>query len=107
MSKKKKRSYRSMTIPLAPIIGLAGGFAGPMGDSPIEYAMKGDWRSCIVRLMKSYTGYDPNVGGWNWEDLKHGLMPLVGGLLIHKFVGGSPLNLNRVLARNKIPLIRI
>lgn len=107
MSKKKRRRSGGLTIPLAPIMGLAAGFAGPMGDSPIEYAMQKDWRSFFVRLAKSYTGFDVNTGGWSAQYLANGVLPLLAGVLVHKFVGGPPLNFNKMLARNKIPFIRI
>lgn len=108
MVRRRKRRYRrSLTIPLAPAIGLAAGFAGPMGHSPIDWAMKRDWRSSLVRLTKNYTGFDPNTGNWNASDLAYGFLPLLAGVLVHKFVGGYPLNVNKMLAQHKIPLIRI
>lgn len=88
-------------------MGLAAGFVGPMGDSPMEYALKGDYRSMIVRLAKSYTGYDANTGKWEPHLMASGLVPLVIGLAVHKFVGGAPLNANRALAAANVPVIRI
>jgi len=88
MAKKKRRYSRSLTIPLAPVIGLGVGLTtAPPGysDGPIGWFLKGNWQN----------------------GMRAGLGPVVLGMLIHKFVGGSPLNLNRILARHKIPLLRI
>jgi len=98
----KKRRFRGLTIPLAPIAGLAAGLA-----TPLDYAMKGDWDSALAAISMRYTGYNPATKVWNPEDLKMGLVPLIIGVLVHKFVGGPPLNLNRTLARAGVPFIRI
>ena len=103
MSKKKRRYNRNITIPLAPIAGLAAG----MSTAIVDGAMKGNWELFFNELCRNYTGYNPYDQTWNVFSLKKGLLPLVIGLLVHKFVGGSPLNLNRTLARHKIPFIRI
>ena len=100
--RRKRRRSAGMTIPLAPVAGLFAGLAGP-----IDYALRGDFNSAMIKVCKNYTGYNPEVGVWSPEDLKSGVLPLVIGLLVHKFVGGPPLNLNKVLARAKVPFIRI
>jgi len=102
MAKKKRRRSRSITIPLAPIAGLGAGLA-----TPISQALAGNYESAFYYLSQNYTGVDPRTGQFNIEHLKRGLVPLLGGLLVHKFVGGSPLNLNRILARANVPFIRI
>ena len=101
MAKKKRRS-RKMTIPLAPIAGLAAGLAWP-----IEAAVNGDLHLALRRLGLRYTGFDPETGAFDINALKDGVGPLIVGLLVHKFVGGSPLNLNRMLASANVPFIRI
>ena len=95
-----------MTIPVAPIIGVGTALAAGQ-YSPLESALRGDWNTTLIRLSRRLTGYDPSTGRWDWNNLLQGLVPIAAGLLIHKFVGGSPLNLNRILAQHKIPLIRI
>lgn len=105
--KRKKRAARKFTLPIAPIVGLLAGLAGPQGDSPIQYALDGDYESAIARLSKSYTGYDPNTGKWEPHLMTAGLVPLLIGGLVHKFVGGAPLNMNRMLASANVPVIRI
>lgn len=101
MAKPKKRRSKQMTVPLSIVGGLGAGLA-----EPIMWAMGGDYDAAIYKLMENYTGYDIRTQRW---DLKHarGIPPLIIGALIHKFVGGSPLNINRTLARAGIPFIRI
>jgi len=98
--KRGRRNY-SMTIPLAPVIGLVAGLA-----KPAALAYHGDLEGAAYIALENYTGFDI-AGGFDIERLKRGLLPLVMGLLVHKFVGGPPLNLNRVLGRAKVPFIRI
>lgn len=99
---RRRRSRRrySMTIPLAPVAGLAVGLS-----KPISYAISGNYEEAMKELAANYTGY--YEGKWNPKHMVHGLAPLVVGLLVHKFVGGPPLNLNRVLGRARVPFIRI
>lgn len=104
MTNKNKKKKPGFKIPLATVLGLAAGFVGPMGDSPVEYIQKGDYRSAIVRLGKSYTGYDANTGKWEPGLMAGGVLPLVIGCLVSKFVGGWPLNVNR---RIRLPFIKI
>ena len=101
MAKKKKRRY-SMTIPLAPIIGLAAGMA-----KPAQKLMAGDIEGAIEELSWNYLGYSPARKQFDITALVNGTLPLVVGLLVHKFVGGAPLNFNKILAAAKVPFIRI
>jgi len=101
MAKKKRRRSRSMTIPLAPIIGLASGLA-----LPAQEIIAGRIESGMDIALANFTGFSKD-GSFNMERLKRGLLPVIAGLLVHKFVGGAPLNLNRVLAASKVPFIRI
>ena len=102
MTKRKRRRSSGISIPLAPIAGLAAG----LGE-PIARVISGDYDGAIVLLGRHYTGFDSKSGTFQPNYLKKGLLPLIAGLLVHKFVGGTPLNLNRVLARAKVPFIRI
>ena len=96
-----KRKKKQFTLPLAPIIGLGVGLAGPIKDimdGEVEYAMN--------KLKYSYLGLMPD-NTFKPEALMSGLVPLIVGGLVHKFVGGAPLNLNRMLASANVPVIRI
>ena len=101
-SRKRKRRSRGMTIPLAPVIGLIG----PMAPRIIPSLIRGDFGGALHEARNIYTGFDEH-GNFHFEWLMQGIMPLIGGLLVHKFVGGAPLNANRILANANVPFIRI
>lgn len=103
VASKKKRAKSKPTAPMAVLIGLGAGLV-----EPIQNAMKGDYQAAGRQLSMNYTGVDPiNADrGIQFEQLKKGLLPLVAGALVHKFVGGT-LGVNRVLGRAKVPYIRI
>ena len=110
MAKRKRRRSSSMTIPLAPILGLVGGFVIPatwQGQSPLSLIMAGRFPDAIEGLMSNYTGLNPRTGQFRIEDLMHGVGSLVLGGMVHKFVGGKPLNINAMLGRAGVPIIRI
>ena len=106
--KKKYRRSRSLTIPLAPTLGIASGFLTSASgeDTPLNAFINGRWKDGMWHLMMNFTGYNFKDGSWNITRAT-ALWATIAGLLIHKFVGGSPLNLNRLLARSRVPLIRI
>lgn len=105
----RRRRKGGMTIPLAPVTGLIAGFITPSwyGKSAVQWAMEGDIESALKTVVNNYTGYRIDLGQWKPEGLAHGVAPIVAGLLVHKFVGGAPLNLNRLLGRAKVPFIRM
>ena len=104
-----RRRRGKPTVPVAPILGLSVGFLTrrpDWGASPVELMVKGDWNMAFESLKQSYLGIMPD-GSFNPALMQHGLLPLALGLCVHKFIGGSPLNFNRVLAKAKVPYIRI
>jgi len=106
--RRRRRRRRSMTIPVAPVIGLATGIFAPSAFGPTiaERIQQGRWTDAGKIAALQYLGYDVYTGKWDIFKAR-GLLPIAMGLLVHKFVGGSPLNLNRMLARHNIPLVRI
>lgn len=110
MGKKRRRRSRGMTIPLAPTIGLLAGLIGPAEDhseGPLAMIQQGRLEEAFRQVAKSYTGIDVKDGSFKISRLSRGVAPLAAGLLVHKFVGGAPLNANAMLARAKVPFIRI
>lgn len=99
---KRGRRRRGMTIPIAPIMGLAAGLI-----EPVQTAMQGNMPAAFQTACRNYTGYDPIMMTWDYTWALRGIAPLIAGLLVHKYVGGPPLNLNQVLARAKVPFIRL
>lgn len=99
---RRRRGRGGFTLPIAPVLGLAAGLV-----PGIKLAMSGDPERGIRDIMASYTGFDYETGVWNPSWMLRGIVPLAVGLLVHKFIGGPPLNLNQTLARAKVPIIRI
>lgn len=92
-----------MTIPIAPILGLAAGMAEPI----TAFASGASLESAGNIAIRAYTGYDIFSHDWGWQRMMNGVVPLAIGLMIHKFVGGRPLNANAALARAGVPYLRI
>ena len=103
--KKRRRRKRGMTIPLAPVAGLAYGIAGGPYP-PLESLLRGDIQATLLRFAERYTGIN-KFGQFEPAKLSMGVLPLIAGVLVHKFVGGSPLNLNRTLAAAGVPFLRL
>ena len=100
--KNRKMGKRKFTLPLAVIGGLSAGLA-----RPVKHLMAGEYENAMTVLSQNYTGWSIQQGNWDAVRMKEGLLPLVIGALVHKFVGGPPINLNRMLASAGVPLIRI
>ena len=102
MARRRKRGKRKFTLPIAVLGGLAAGLA-----PGIQMAFDGDYEGAIKNVVGNYTGYDMNTQKWWVPNMAKGLLPLVIGILVHKYVGGPPLNVNRMLASANVPIIRI
>jgi len=100
-----------MTLPIAPIAGLAAGLLGaPPGYSRGPIGVLLEERNPVLAgkaIVSNYTGYSIDEGNFTIQRLSVGLVPLIVGCLVHKFVGGAPLNVNRMLGSAGVPLIRI
>ena len=93
-----------MTLPVAPIAGLAAGLY-----DPVYHMLHGNPTEGFAHLCWQYTGYDPTMNNTFQSaitGLSRGVLPLVAGALVHKFVGGT-LGVNRALARAKVPFVRL
>lgn len=99
--RKNKRRSRKFTIPLAPICGI---LAAPAIQAGAKAALAGDVDGVIYEAGKfvGFTGdrFDAFALGSN-------ILPIMIGILVHKFVGGAPLNVNRMLAAANVPIVRI
>lgn len=104
----RSRKKKSMTIPLAPVMGVLAGAlrTAPSGSNIVENIMTGDFAGLAYNARELFAGID-NTGAFRPEWLLQTYGPMAVGALIHKFVGGSPLNLNRMLAAAGVPFIRI
>lgn len=96
-----RRRSKSMTIPLAPLAGLAVGML-PVAQS----LMAGKADSAMSSLVYAYTGWRTWDNTWSWRGLERGLLPLAVGAIVHKVIGGK-LGVNRALASAGVPFIRL
>lgn len=101
MAKKKKNSRRrKFTLPMAVITPFVW-----KSYSAIQNAAGGNYDQAVRDLMWHFAAIDSS-GNFNPDALKTWI-PVIMGLLVHKFVGGAPLNLNRALGNAGVPIIRI
>ena len=97
---RSRRRSSSMGIPVFPLAGLAVGMA------PVIKEMAGGNMVGAGRLLQYfYTPWDPWSNKFSVAGMRQGMLPLVTGILIHKYIGGK-LGLNRSLAQAGVPLIR-
>jgi len=101
MAKKKKRGARKFTLPIAPIAGL---LAAPAIRAGAKAAIAGDIDGVMYEAGK-FVGFTD--GKFDAFALGSNILPIIIGILVHKFVGGPPLNVNRMLAAANVPVIRI
>ena len=99
---KRKRGSRKFTIPLAPIAGI---IAAPAVRAGVEAVLAGNWKGAMDEAGK-FVGWGPD-GKFDAFALGSNIGPIILGIIVHKFVGGPPLNVNRMLAAANVPVIRI
>lgn len=103
MAKAKKfKAKQKMTIPVAVVAG----FGVPAGRLVNDWFKYRDVNIVTREAGQFFTGYDWTTGQFNMASLRFGLVPVIAGTLVHKFIGGK-LGVNRALAKAKIPLLRL
>jgi len=86
------------TFSLGIIAGLAPGITRSFGVFQASGA-----QAAANEALAIYSGFDPVTRRWTVANMNFGLMPLIAGLLVSRFVGGS-LGVNRILGRSRIPI---
>lgn len=99
---RAKHRSKGMTLPLAVLAGMAV----PAIDLYKNGISQGDAGRTMNTAAAIFTGYNPESHTWEMAYLKRGLLPVVAGILVHKFVGGK-LGVNRALAGAGVPFIRL
>jgi hypothetical protein len=97
---RARKAASKMTIPIAPLAGLAAGMI-----QPVDVMSKGDWIGGIKIMCRAYTGFDPFLNKFDLNNLKQGLVPLLAGIATHRLA--SMAGINRILAKAKVPLLRV
>lgn len=101
----KKRHYfksRKLEIPLAVVAG----FAAPTIKIYEHYRQMGGISAAAREAGRILTGFDFWDGRFVPRATLFGLVPIVAGALVHRFVGGR-LGVNRTLRNAGIPFIRL
>ena len=102
MAKKKgsRRRKSKPTIPLAIVAGFVP------GGRELVIAGRVNFPDHFLRVgTRIYTGFDPLTQVWRWSNMKNGTFPILGGLVVH--AAANFLGVNRMIARAKIPFLRI
>lgn len=97
--RKRNHSKRKFTLPLAVVGGFMPLITGIWARKDFGFAQIGQF------ILSSQTGFDWD-GGFHPASLKYGLVPELGGFLVHWLVGGK-LGVNRMLGKAGIPIVRI
>ena len=92
---------KGMTLPLAAIAG----FVPLVGVAHTSFK-QGGVELLGNNMLSNLTGYDAPTRTWAFSHMSKGLIPIVAGLLAHKFVG-QKLGVNRMLANAGVPLLRL
>ena len=100
-SDPKRRRSRQMTIPVAAVAGFL-----PLAGVVMQSMKDGGPSLVGYNVVSNLTGYDIPSHTWNWRYMERGTIPIVAGMLIHKFIGGK-LGVNRMLSRAGVPLVRL
>jgi len=99
--KKGFRRSKKTTLPIGLLAGLAPGATRVLAT----FQASGP-QVAANEALAIYSGYDPTTQSFSMGNLSFGLMPLLIGWGLHKFVGGG-LGINRALAQARVPLIRL
>lgn len=100
--KKRHHKKQGFTLPIAVIAGFAPGI--------LRFKAQGGFGSHTSGALKlavsHYIPYDYMTQKITFAGLKWGTIPIVIGLLTHKYIGGK-LGVNRMLKQMGIPVIRL
>lgn len=100
--KARGRRRKGFTLPLAVVAG----FAIPTAKIVIHTQHSGFVNGGIREAGRILVGFDHMEGRFNLAWLFHGLLPIIAGGVIHKFIGNR-LGINRAMSSAGIPLIRL
>lgn len=101
------RRAMGLKIPISIAVPLIGSFftRPHEGWNTIYDNLRGgNYPDALKCAVNGWTGFDTSTGKFAW--LPAFAIQTLGGVLVHKVIGGF-LGVNKVLARNRIPIIRI
>lgn len=92
-----RRNGNGRKIPIAVIAGFLPGIIWAS-----EAVFQGNLKGGMERIIAAYTGYEYAYRKWTPTYLNYGLVPVLGGLLIHG--AATWLGLNRWLRSTRLPI---
>jgi len=96
-----RRVAKKLTLPMGLLAGLAPGVTRTAQTFQANGA-----QAAANEALAIYSGFDTETNSFSMSNLSLGLVPLLVGWGLHKFVGGG-LGINRALAQARVPLIRL
>lgn len=102
----RRRHKTGFTVPISIVAGFAPGLStvwSHKAGGPAEMAAEAS-RVYMGYASTNQYGYNDTIGFHPYL-LKYGTLPVVMGVLAHKFIGGK-LGLNRMIAKAGIPILR-
>jgi hypothetical protein len=99
---RARRATKGFTLPVAVIAGF-----GPLVIYGMNDLRTGGVPSLLDGVSRRLTGFGTEGSGGLWEPkhLSRGLLPILGGLAVHKIAGR--MGINRALANAGIPFLRV
>jgi hypothetical protein len=104
MASKAKRAggrRRNFTLPVAAMLGFV-----PLAANIIDQVRYNGIAGLRDYVPRTIIPYDFQTKQWTMAYLGWGLWPILGGFAVHYLVGNK-LGVNRMLARARVPLLRL
>jgi hypothetical protein len=106
-AKKRRHSRGGFTLPLAVVAGFAPAAMDAWNVGKIRKDQPGGRVGGMLHMVAlDFAAYNTDTNSMDTNHLGTGWGAVVLGIAAHKFLGGT-LGVNRMLARAKIPVIRI
>jgi len=99
MKNGRPHHKRQITIPISIVAGFAPGIGAVATQFPNVKNM-----TSVASIV--YLGYDPSTNKFNPRTMAAGTLPVLLGVAVHKFIGGT-FGVNRMLAAAGVPFIRL
>lgn len=97
---KRRNGKEGFTLPVAILAGFV-----PLG-AKLWNARGGGMTEIARQASRSLFGFDGSDNTFSFKWMGNGLLPIIGGALIHKLVG-QRMGVNAMLRRSGVPLLRL
>lgn len=97
---RRRRNRNGIQLPIAVLAGFVPGLI------KVWEAWPGGISAAAREAGRIYTGIDFWDANFDWQRLWYGLFPIIGGVLVHRFIG-QRMGVNRALRAAGIPFVRL